>query len=68
MGVAFHKNDGNHDNDENDEENSDSYKLGVECCKSANKGLPLPLGRGGSARPNPKKGRSRDRKSFTHRV
>ena len=34
---------------------------------SAKRGLPLPLGRG-LARPNPKKGRSRDRKSFVHRV
>ena len=28
--VAFHENDGNHENDENDDDNSDSYKQGVE--------------------------------------
>ena len=28
--VAFHKKDGNHKNDESDEDNSDSYKQGVE--------------------------------------
>ena len=31
MRVAFHDNDGNHENDEKDEDNSDSYKQGVEC-------------------------------------
>ena len=29
--VAFHENDGHHENDENDEDNPDSYKQGVEC-------------------------------------
>ena len=29
--VAFHENDGNHKNAENDEDNSDSYKQEVEC-------------------------------------
>ena len=29
--VAFHENDGKHENDENDEGDSDSYKQGVEC-------------------------------------
>ena len=28
--VAFHENDGNHENDENDKDNSDSYKQGVD--------------------------------------
>ena len=31
MRVAFHENDRNHDNDENGEDNSDSYKQAVEC-------------------------------------
>ena len=35
MRVAFHENDGNH---ENDEDNSDSYKQGVECWISGNHG------------------------------
>ena len=29
--VAFRENDGNHENEENDKDNSDSYKQGVEC-------------------------------------
>ena len=29
--VAFHESDRNHEHDENDEDNSDSYKQGVEC-------------------------------------
>ena len=29
MLVAFHENDGNHINEENDEDNSNSYKQGV---------------------------------------
>ena len=29
--VAFHENDGNHDNAENDEDDSDDYKQGVQC-------------------------------------
>ena len=29
--VAFHEDDGNHENDENDEDNSDSYKQGADC-------------------------------------
>ena len=33
--VAFHENDGNHENDEND---SDSYKQGVECWIRGNHG------------------------------
>ena len=33
--VAFHENDGNH---ENDEDNSDSYKQGVECWIRGNHG------------------------------
>ena len=33
--VAFHANDGNH---ENDEDNSDSYKQGFECWKSEKHG------------------------------
>ena len=33
MQVAFHENDGNR---ENDEDNSDSHKQGVECCISGN--------------------------------
>ena len=36
--VAFHENDGNHENDENDEVNSDSYKQGVECWSRGNHG------------------------------
>ena len=36
--VAFHENDGNHANDENDKDNSDSYKLGVECWIHGNRG------------------------------
>ena len=35
MWVAFHKNDGNH---ENDEDNSESYKQGIECWISENQG------------------------------
>ena len=31
MRVAFHENDGNHHDDENDKDNSDSYKQGVKC-------------------------------------
>ena len=31
MRVAFHENDGDHENDENDEHYSDNYKQGVEC-------------------------------------
>ena len=48
MRVAFHENDGNHENDdendrnhgndENDEDNSDSYKQGVECWIHGNRG------------------------------
>ena len=34
--VAFH--DGNHENDDNDEDNSDSYKQGVECWIRGNHG------------------------------
>ena len=34
--VVFHENDGNHD--ENDEDNSDSYKQGVECWIRGNHG------------------------------
>ena len=33
--VALHENDGNHENDEND---SDSYKQGVECWIGGNHG------------------------------
>ena len=29
MRVAFHEHDGNHENNKNDEDNSDSYKQGV---------------------------------------
>ena len=36
MQVAFHENDGYHENDENDEDNSDSCKQGVECWISRN--------------------------------
>ena len=36
--VAFHENDGNHENDENDKDNSDSYKQGVECWIRGNHG------------------------------
>ena len=36
--VAFHENDGNHENDDNDKDNSDSYKRGVECWISGNHG------------------------------
>ena len=31
MWVAFHENDGTHGKDENDKDNSDSYKQEVEC-------------------------------------
>ena len=31
MWVAYHKNDGNRANDESGEDNSDSYRQGVEC-------------------------------------
>ena len=37
MRVAFHENDGKLEND--DEENSDGYKQGVECWNSGNHGL-----------------------------
>ena len=36
--VACHENDGNHENDENDKCNSDSYKQGVECWIHGNHG------------------------------
>ena len=36
--VAFHESDGNHENDEYDEDNSDSYKQGVECWIRGNHG------------------------------
>ena len=36
--VAFHENDGNREKDENDEDNSDSYKQGVECSIRRNHG------------------------------
>ena len=36
--VAFHENDGNHEKDENDEDNSDSCKRGVECWIRGNHG------------------------------
>ena len=36
--VAFHENDGNHENDKNDKDNSDSYKQGVECWIRGNHG------------------------------
>ena len=36
--VAFHENDGNHEKDENDEDNSDSYKQGFECWIHGNRG------------------------------
>ena len=36
MWGAFHENDGHHENDENDEDNSDSYKQGLECWISRN--------------------------------
>ena len=36
--VAFHENNGNHENDENGEDNSDSYKQGVECLIRGNHG------------------------------
>ena len=36
--VAFHENDGTHENDENDEDNSDSCKQGVECKIRGNHG------------------------------
>ena len=36
--VAFHENDGYHQNDENDEHNSDNYKEGVECWISGSHG------------------------------
>ena len=38
MYVAFHENDRNHESDENDEDNSDSYKQGAECWMSGNHG------------------------------
>ena len=31
MQVAFHENDGNHEKRQNDEDNSESYKEGVDC-------------------------------------
>ena len=36
--VAFHENDGNHENDENDKDELDSYKQGVVCWVSRNHG------------------------------
>ena len=36
--VAFHENDGNHENGENDEDNLDSCKQGVECWINGNHG------------------------------
>ena len=36
--VAFHENDGNHENDDNDEDIPDSYKQGVECRIRGNDG------------------------------
>ena len=36
--VAFHENDGNHENDDNDEDIPDSYKQGVECRIRGNHG------------------------------
>ena len=36
MRVAFHENDGNYENGENDEDNSDSYKQRVECWINGN--------------------------------
>ena len=38
MRVAFHENDGNHENGENDEDNLDSYEQGVECWIRGNHG------------------------------
>ena len=38
MRVAFHENDGDRENDENDEDNSDSYRQGVECWTGGNHG------------------------------
>ena len=39
MRVAFHENDGNHENDRiDDEDNSDSYNQGAECWTSGNHG------------------------------
>ena len=34
--VVFHENEGNPKNDDNDKDNSGSYKQGSECCKSGN--------------------------------
>ena len=39
MWVAFHENEGNHENDENDKDYSDSYKQGVELSKELSAGL-----------------------------
>ena len=36
--VAFHENDGNHEHDENDKDNSDSYKQGIKSWSSENHG------------------------------
>ena len=36
--VAFHENDANHENGENDEDNPDSYKQGVACWIRGNHG------------------------------
>ena len=36
--VAFHENDGNHENYENDEDNSDRYKQELECWIRGNHG------------------------------
>ena len=38
MRVAFHVNDGNHANEENDDDNSDRRKQGAECWISRNHG------------------------------
>ena len=38
MRVTFHENDGNHEIDKNNEDNSDSYKQGAECWSSRNHG------------------------------
>ena len=38
MPVAFHENDGNHENKGNDADNSDSYKQGAECWISGSHG------------------------------
>ena len=38
MQGAFYENDGHHENDKNDEDDSDSYKQGVECWVNGNHG------------------------------